>query len=107
VWTRRRRSDEVGGIFDVEPPLGVGRRADSQALDAGSSQAEGSWPASTTAVRRSTPRSDCCANSSDLAFLRIELAQLMRLHPQDAERLRIPVSVETIDDRLSAATDDR
>jgi hypothetical protein len=31
----------------------------------------------------------------------------MRLHPQDAERLRIPVSVETIDDRLSAATDDR
>ena len=41
-----------------------------------------------------------------LAFLRAELAKLARDYPEQAERLRIPGSVEGIDQRLGAATGD-
>jgi superfamily II DNA or RNA helicase len=42
-----------------------------------------------------------------LAFLRSELAKLSEAHPEEAERLRIPASVEAIVDGLAAATDQR
>ncbi|MGI8945182.1 MAG: hypothetical protein ACR2GL_02940 [Thermoleophilaceae bacterium] len=38
-----------------------------------------------------------------LGFLRGELARLSELHPEHAERLRIPGSVEAIDNRLEEA----
>ena len=38
-----------------------------------------------------------------LDFLRRELAKLTRDYPEQAERLRIPASVEAIDGRLGAA----
>ena len=54
-----------------------------------------------------TRRADAAEAQLDegLAFLRAELTKLARLDPNQAERLRIPASVEAIDDRLSAATD--
>jgi superfamily II DNA or RNA helicase len=39
-----------------------------------------------------------------LRFLRAELTKLALAHPEEAERLRIPGSVEAIDSRLAAAT---
>jgi hypothetical protein len=39
-----------------------------------------------------------------LAFLRSELTKLAQTYPAEAERLRIPGSVEAIDSRLAAAT---
>jgi hypothetical protein len=39
-----------------------------------------------------------------LAFLRSELAKLACDYPEQAERLRIPASVEAIDSRLGLAT---
>ena len=42
-----------------------------------------------------------------LAFLRRELAKLAETYPEDAERLRIPASVDAIDGHLSAATGER
>jgi superfamily II DNA or RNA helicase len=39
-----------------------------------------------------------------IAFLRSELAKLSQAYPEEAERLRIPASVEAIDGRLMAAT---
>ena len=42
-----------------------------------------------------------------LEFLRSELAKLSEAHPEEAERLRIPASVEAIVDGLAAATDER
>jgi superfamily II DNA or RNA helicase len=70
------------------------------------------WPQAQARVNRAmgvTKRADAAEAQLDegLAFLRTELAKLARLHPQEAERLRIPASVEAIDDRLSGATDDR
>jgi superfamily II DNA or RNA helicase len=41
-----------------------------------------------------------------IAFLRSELTKLSRMYPEEAERLRIPASVEAIDGRLTAATGD-
>ena len=38
-----------------------------------------------------------------LAFLRSELTKLAAAYPDEAERLRIPASIEAIDERLSAA----
>ncbi|MEA2131914.1 MAG: hypothetical protein QOJ85_4805, partial [Solirubrobacteraceae bacterium] len=38
-----------------------------------------------------------------LAFLRSELTKLAAAYPEEAERLRIPGSLEAIDERLSAA----
>lgn len=38
-----------------------------------------------------------------LAFLRSELTKLAAAYPEQAERLRIPASIEAIDERLSAA----
>jgi hypothetical protein len=39
-----------------------------------------------------------------LGFLRSELTKLARAYPEEAERLRIPGSVDAIDDRLAKAT---
>jgi hypothetical protein len=39
-----------------------------------------------------------------LTLLRTELAKLAELYPAEAERLRIPASIESIDGRLAAAT---
>ena len=41
-----------------------------------------------------------------LAFLRAELEKLAPHYPEQAERLRIPASVEAIDGRLAALTND-
>ena len=41
-----------------------------------------------------------------IAFLRSQLARLSQAYPDEAERLRIPGSVEAIDGRLTAATGD-
>jgi hypothetical protein len=38
-----------------------------------------------------------------LAFLHSELAKLSHMYPEEAERLRIPGSLEAIDNRLHAA----
>jgi superfamily II DNA or RNA helicase len=70
------------------------------------------WPQAQARVNRAmgvTRRVDATEAQLDdgLAFLRTELAQLARLHPHEAERLRIPASVEAIDEHLSAAIDDR
>jgi superfamily II DNA or RNA helicase len=42
-----------------------------------------------------------------LAFLRSELRKLAALYPAEAERLRIPASVEAIDDRLTTSASER
>jgi len=39
-----------------------------------------------------------------LAFLRSELTKLAQAYPAEADRLRIPGSVEAIDGQLAAAT---
>jgi hypothetical protein len=70
------------------------------------------WPQAQARANRAmgvTRRVDATEAQLDegLAFLRTELAKLARLHPEEAERLRIPASVEAIDERLSVATDDR
>jgi hypothetical protein len=42
-----------------------------------------------------------------LAFLRTELAKLARDYPEQAERLRIPASLEAIAGRVGVATGER
>jgi hypothetical protein len=42
-----------------------------------------------------------------MAFLRSELAKLAREYPEEAERLRIPASVEAIAERAGVATGER
>lgn len=194
VELRQQVSDEVWAAFDVEPPLGVGHRADFQALDA-QVQAGGmivagvhyereevdaarrllrelgqperalrsvlefvrrermgsaapaqppapavpahrrveakrraldrlarrwaqlrhaidpdySWPMAQARVNRAmgaSRRSDAGERQLDdgLAFLRSELAKLARAYPEEAERLRIPASVEAIEGGLASAT---
>ena len=208
VELRQQVSDEVAPAFEVEPPLGVGRRRDFQALDAqvqpggmivagvhyqrhevdaarrllrelgqseralrsvlefvrrervgsepGPPAAAGSvgppggasappipshrrleakrhaldrlarrwaelrraidqsysWPQAQARVNRAmgvTRRSNAGERELDagLAFLRSELTKLANLYPDEAERLRIPGSVEAIDSRLLAATTNR
>jgi hypothetical protein len=68
-----------------------------------------SWPQAQARVNRAmgvTRRSDAGEPQLDdgLAFLRAELAKLAEAYPQEAERLRIPASVEAIDRRLGVAT---
>ena len=80
-WAELRRATDPGYTWPqaqarVNRAMGVARRADAgeQQMDAG------------------------------LRFLRSELKKLARDHPGDAERLRIPGSVEAIDSRLALAT---
>ena len=68
------------------------------------------WPQAQARVNRAMSvarRADAGEHELDvgLSFLRSELAKLVRAYPQEAERLRIPGSVEAIDGRLAAATD--
>jgi hypothetical protein len=71
-----------------------------------------SWPQAQARVNRAmgvTRRSNAGERELDagLAFLRSELTKLANLYPDEAERLRIPGSVEAIDSRLLAATTNR
>jgi hypothetical protein len=71
-----------------------------------------SWPQAQARVNRAmgvTRRSDAGEPQLDdgLAFLRAELAKLAEAYPEEAERLRIPASVEAIDHRLGVATGQR
>ena len=82
-WAQLRREIDPGYTWPqaqarVNRAMGVARRADAgePELDAG------------------------------LDFLRTELAKLARDYPEQAERLRIPGSVEAIDQRLGVATGD-
>jgi hypothetical protein len=187
-------SDDVGAAFDVEPPLGVARRADFQPLDAqvepggmivagvhyGREEVDAArrllrelgqseralrsvlefvrreravstpvpgpsvpahrrvdakrraldrlarrwaelrraidpgytWPQAQARVNRAmgvTRRAEAGERELDagLAFLRTELAKLAELYPEQAERLRIPASIEAIDGRLATATAER
>lgn len=199
VELRQQLADEVGDAFDVEPPIGSGRRADFQALDAevapggmivagvhygreevdaarrllrelGQSERalrpvlefvrrerapteppptapagiagapptvpahrrveekrrtldrltrrwaqlrreidpEYTWPQAQARVNRAmgvARRTDGGERELDdgLAFLRSELTKLAAAYPEQAQRLRIPDSIEAIDGRLSAA----
>ena len=204
VELRQQVSDEVGQGFEIEPPIGTGRRADFQALDAevapggmivagdhyrreevdaarrllrelgqperalrsvlefvrrervgGEQRAtarpprsagpatkvpahrriedkrralgrlarrwaklrreidpEYTWPQAQARVNRAmgvARRTDAGERELDdgLAFLRSELTKLAAAYPEQAERLRIPGSIEAIDERLSAAMLDR
>jgi superfamily II DNA or RNA helicase len=67
------------------------------------------WPQAQARVNRAmgvTRRSDAGEPQLDdgLAFLRAELTKLAESYPQQAERLRIPASLEAIDHRLGVAT---
>ncbi len=70
-----------------------------------------SWPQAQARVNRAMgvdSRTQAGEQQLDegLRFLRAELAKLSAQYPEDAERLRIPGSVEAIDSRLRAATGD-
>ena len=70
-----------------------------------------SWPQAQARVNRAMGvrrRADAGEGELDagLDFLRRELTKLARDYPEQAERLRIPGSVEGIDQRLGAATGD-
>jgi superfamily II DNA or RNA helicase len=67
------------------------------------------WPQAQARVNRAMDvarRADAGEDQLDagLRFLRAELTELARTYPREAERLRIPGSVEAIDSRLAAAT---
>jgi superfamily II DNA or RNA helicase len=67
------------------------------------------WPQAQARVNRAMGvhrRADAGEPQLDdgLAFLRAELAKLARDYPEQAERLRIPASVDAIDGRLGVAT---
>ncbi len=131
VELRQQVSDDVGAGFDVEPPPGVGRRADFEALDA-EVQAGGIIIAGVHYRReeveagrrllRELGQSERSLRSV-LEFVRgnasdlrppprrrserparpPELGKLSQMYPEEAERLRIPGSLEAIDNRLRAA----
>jgi superfamily II DNA or RNA helicase len=70
-----------------------------------------SWPMAQSRVNRAMGvdrRPEAGERQLDvgIAFLRSELAKLAQAYPEQAERLRIPGSVEAIDGRLIAATVD-
>ena len=72
---------------------------------------EYTWPQAQARVNRAMGigrRSEAGEAQLDdgLAFLRAELDKLATHHPEHAERLRIPASVEAIDGRLAALTND-
>jgi superfamily II DNA or RNA helicase len=67
------------------------------------------WPRAQARVNRAmgvARRADATEAQLDdgLAFLRGELAKLAESYPEHADRLRIPASIEAIDQRLGAAT---
>jgi superfamily II DNA or RNA helicase len=69
---------------------------------------EYTWPQAQARVNRAMGvprRTDAGERELDdgLAFLRAELTKLAAAYPDEAERLRIPASIEAIDERLSAA----
>jgi len=71
-----------------------------------------SWPQAQARVNRAMglhrrPDAGGRQLNDGIAFLRSELTKLSRTYPQEAERLRIPGSVEAIDGRLTAARGDR
>lgn len=73
---------------------------------------EYTWPHAQARVNRAMGvrrRADAGERELDdgLAFLRRELAKLAQSYPEEAERLRIPASVEAIDGQLSSATTGR
>jgi superfamily II DNA or RNA helicase len=68
-----------------------------------------SWPQAQARVNRVMGvrrRADAAEADLDagISFLLAELTKLSRTYPEQAERLRIPASVEAIDDRLRATT---
>jgi hypothetical protein len=70
------------------------------------------WPQAQARVNRAMgvrarANADEAQLDDGLAFLRRELTLLTEQHPEAAERLRIPASVEAIAGRLDAATGDR
>ena len=70
-----------------------------------------SWPMAQSRVNRAMgvdrrPEAGERQLDEGIAFLRSELAKLAQAYPEQAERLRIPGSVEAIDGRLIAATGD-
>lgn len=70
-----------------------------------------SWPMAQSRVNRAMgverrPEAGERQLDEGIAFLRSELAKLAQAYPEQAERLRIPGSVEAIDGRLMAATGD-
>jgi hypothetical protein len=67
------------------------------------------WPQAQARVNRAmgvARRTDAGERALDdgLTFLRSELTKLAAAYPEEAERLRIPASIEALDKRLSAAT---
>jgi superfamily II DNA or RNA helicase len=67
------------------------------------------WPKAQSRVNRAMGvdrRADAGERQLDdgLAFLRSELGKLSRMYPEEAQRLRIPGSLEAIDNRLHTAT---
>ncbi len=68
------------------------------------------WPKAQARVNRAMGvrrRSEASETDLDagLGFLSSELSKLAEAYPEEAERLRIPSSVQAIDDRLRAATE--
>lgn len=125
-FVRRERLGSGGGFqrpADVEPPsatVPAHRRLDAKrraldrlarrwaelrrAIDPGYT-----WPQAQARVNRAMGVA-CRTRAGEreldvgLRFLRAELAKLAHAYPEEAERLRIPGSVEAIDNRLAAAT---
>jgi hypothetical protein len=68
-----------------------------------------SWPKAQARVNRAMgvdrrPDAGEADLDAGLIFLRSELRKLSKMYPDEAERLRIPASVEAIDGRLQAST---
>ena len=114
------RRERVGGPAPPPTPVPAHRRVEHkrQALDRLARRwaqlrreidPSYSWPQAQARVNRAMGvkrRADAGEAELDagLDFLRRELSKLARDYPEQAERLRIPGSVEGIDQRLGAAT---
>jgi superfamily II DNA or RNA helicase len=106
----------------AQPPVPVHRRVDAKRQALGrlarrwaelrrAIDPSYSWPQAQARVNRAMGvhrRADAGERQLDdgLAFLLSELTKLSRTYPEEAERLRIPGSIEAIDGRLTAATGD-
>jgi superfamily II DNA or RNA helicase len=116
------RRERVGAAPGVAPPVPAHRRVEAKraALDRLARRwaqlrraidPQYTWPQAQARVNRAmgvARRSQAGEAQLDdgLAFLRAELRKLATHYPEQAERLRIPASVEAIDGRLLAATRD-
>jgi hypothetical protein len=114
------RRERVGAAPGVAPPVPAHRRVEAKraALDRLARRwaqlrraidAQYTWPQAQARVNRAmgvARRAQAGEAQLDdgLAFLRAELRKLATHYPEQAERLRIPASVEAIDGRLLAAT---